>query len=106
MTSYATCAHFRGSQTSCRADIDVETLRDEHGRLPCAVMRGITGSASCDRIAMPVAAIAEVGRMLRGLERVEAGLCHQCGEEVTGMMDFNDNILALPCRHTMKHARD
>lgn len=104
--SFATCVHYRGSAVVCKAGVDVEQLRDHNGRLPCATMRGITGELACDRRSMPSAVAAEPGRMVTAFQRLMSGLCPACGGEIAGEMIFNDNVLALPCRHVLRHAKD
>jgi len=103
---FATCIHFRGSGVECKALVDVETKRDQYGRVPCVVVRGITGELVCDRRELPTTVDVQPGPMATRLELAESGRCPTCKGEKTGEMEFNGNVLALPCRHVIWHARE
>ena len=101
--SIVRCAHYRDSFSTCKAGIDPKSVTDAHGRLPCVVIRGITGQLVCAKLALPAPALVdEGGEMARALARLQAGRCPKCDKLIAGEMEFNGAILALPCRHVLR----
>lgn len=101
----AFCVSYRGSLTTCHAGIDIETKRDQYGRVPCAIIRGITGEIACDRLEISKDVPVELGVMTQMLARAQAGQCVKCGQLIEAEMDMNNNVVALPCRHVIRHER-
>lgn len=107
MSDRSFCTSYTGSQTVCHAGIAIESVRDLHGRVPCAVIRGITGELACDKLSFPPPSPqAAKGEMVLQLERMFAGQCPRCGELIAGEMEFNGALLAMPCRHVIRGARE
>lgn len=101
----STCIHYRNSHSRCRADIDVSELADSDGRIPCLVIRGLTGERPCVKLAIQPPRAAETqGQMVTMLSAILAGCCPRCHEEVAGEMEFHGSILAMPCRHVLRSA--
>lgn len=101
----AQCSRYRGARETCRAEVDVETLRDEEGRLPCVVISGRTGVIGCDELDLPRTAAGEPGgRMAKLLAELEAGRCPTCSRAITGEATDGDDVVALPCRHVLLRA--
>lgn len=97
------CIHFRGAQTTCGADVDVEAMRDAELRLPCQEIRGTAGQHACARRIWPAAAAAgEPGRMRQRLDRITEDRCPICAGPITGERAIDSHIIALPCRHVLR----
>lgn len=101
--SYRACVHYSSSVMPCRAGVDPVLLTDDDGRLPCVVIREITGKHACSKLEfMPFAAVAEAGEMAKGLVAFLGGRCPKCNVPIAAEMEFNESILALPCRHVIR----
>lgn len=101
----ATCAHFTGARSTCRAGRSVETYRDSELRLACRRIRGIQGAISCDAFTtQPPKRSGEVSALLRGLERAADGSCPVCGDPVTSERTVGEGVFASPCGHKLRSA--
>jgi hypothetical protein len=69
------------------------------------VIREITGKHRCDKLQLPAAAAVEEGRMARALAAMLAGACPTCLVPIAGEMEFNESLLAMPCRHVIRSAK-
>ncbi len=101
------CAHYNGSGLPCKKGVDPGMVRDHEDRTPCVEIRGITGKVNCDLRVMPEGPPrGELGPASQALAQVLSGLCVTCGQIIEGEMEFNGAVLALPCRHVRRSARD
>lgn len=104
MADRRACLRLAGPLT-CAAGVDVEQVRDEDGRLPCLVIRGVTGAVACDLRELPERPTArDLGPMSAALERAAAGRCPECDGPVDQEHQLpNDGpLVALPCRHALR----
>ena len=98
-----TCVHYRSTHAACRANVDVRDLVDADGRVPCVVIRGITGQKPCNLLELITGdAPGEAGPMAKMLTALLDAKCPKCGAQINGQMEFNDAILAMPCRHVLR----
>ena len=82
-------------------------MHDDEGRVPCVIIRSITGKTVCHRIAIPkTPQIVERGPMTDMLAAMLASKCPRCNGPINGELDFNGAVLALPCRHVLRGALD
>lgn len=96
------CRHYRGARSICGAGVDVEQLRDDEQRLPCVVIRGVSGSIPCDERDLPAsAAPVPAGRLVSALEQLEARRCPQCRAPIEREATVGANVVAMPCRHRL-----
>lgn len=102
-----TCLHHNGTGQTCKRGVEPHMVTDHVGRVACHEVRGICGAVACDLRQFPeVEPIRRFGPASKMLAAVLDGLCASCGQVVTGEMEFNGAILALPCRHVIRSARD
>jgi hypothetical protein len=95
--------NYASSALVCRAGIDPRSVRDDDERMPCVVIRGITGTISCERLELaPAAPSSEVGEMAKALAAIMSRRCPKCEQVIEAEMEFNDSILAMPCRHVIR----
>jgi hypothetical protein len=101
------CVKYSGSNLVCKAGVDPGTLRDDEDRIPCVVIRGITGKVACPiRQLEPEPAVAERDPMARALDALLHGRCPSCGEPTTGEYTHDDGrVFAMPCRHVIRSVR-
>lgn len=105
--SYAACVHFRSTSSACHKGVDPKDVTDKEGRMPCVSVRGVTGEIACDMRLMPADAPAGTpGPATEMLNAMLEGKCPTCKREIAGEMEFNGAILAMPCRHVIRPARD
>lgn len=101
MTDRATCTNF--VKGACAAGADIEQLRDEDLRLPCLVIRGVTGAVNCDLRELPNSAPNDApGRLVHELENRLAGLCPTCEQPVVDERLVEGRVVAHPCRHLLR----
>ena len=75
--------------------------------MPCAIIRNLTGKLLCDRIALsPLPPEESPGSMAMMLAAITSGRCPKCSGSVAGEMEFNGAILAMPCRHVIRSAKE
>jgi hypothetical protein len=103
--SLRTCIHYRNTVAPCAAGVDPRSVTDADGRLPCAVIRNITGSIACAKLEFPTVANQVSGPMTQTLESIFEGNCPTCGTRIAGEMEFNEVFLALPCRHVLRSVK-
>lgn len=103
-----TCVHYNLAGLPCKKGVEASQVTDDEHRTPCVAIRGITGKVACDLRVMPVepSVDGELGQASRMLAQVLAGKCPRCNNPIAGEMEFNGAILALPCRHVLRSARD
>lgn len=97
------CIHYRNSYSPCKANVDVEDLADDAGRVPCVEVRGVSGSCVCDLRTWPAEQQVERGPMSKMLGALLEHLCPTCGEEIVSEMEWADSKVALPCRHVIRN---
>lgn len=103
----ARCEYWNGTGLPCKKGVPPAQVIDEDHRVPCVVIRGITGKVACDLRVMPeIPTAGELGPAAKMLAAVLDGDCPKCGERVHGTMEFNGAILAMPCRHVLRSARE
>lgn len=101
--TYRACVNYASSALICRAGIDPVSVRDADERMPCVVIRGITGTIPCDKVELAaVPPSNEVGEMAKALSAIMARRCPKCEGPIEAEMEFNDSILAMPCRHVIR----
>lgn len=101
------CVHYTSSGLDCHVGIPTDSMLDDEGRMPCVEIRGITGKLHCVELKMPARSLgSSPGEMSKALAAIMVGRCPKCNEEIAGEMEFNENILAMPCRHVIRSARD
>lgn len=104
--SIAHCVHFTSVATTCRVGVDPGTVTDDDGRMPCVVIRGITGTIACDKLQLPAKpGGGEPGRMGKMLSKLLDGICPTCGEAIRGELELDGQVIAMPCRHVIRSAR-
>lgn len=104
MADIQRCRHYAGSSTPCAVGLVPQSFRDDDGRLPCVVMRGVTGAHPCDLREMPPApADTAPGSMSIALAALTAGRCPSCGDTMTGEYEHDDGrVYAMPCKHVIR----
>lgn len=104
--SSTVCMHYSSSSLPCRAGVNVANLRDDDGRIPCVVIRDVTGTVRCDLMQMPKQPAAqEPGSLSRSLASLVAGRCPTCDTPIRGEADLDDKVVAMPCRHVLRSAK-
>lgn len=100
------CVHYTSSGLDCHAGISTDSMLDDLGRMPCVEIRGLTGKLHCAELKMPAPKPGSVpGAMSKAFEALANRLCPKCSEPIAGEMEFNDNMLAMPCRHVIRSAK-
>lgn len=101
--SSTVCRNYCTSSMPCRAGVNVANLRDDEGRIPCVVIRGVTGSVRCDLMDMPRAPAAEEpGSLSRALNSLTAGRCPTCDTPIRGELEVEGRVHAMPCKHILR----
>jgi len=101
------CIHYAGSGQTCHAGVDVATMRDSEERVPCAVIRGLTGTKPCEHRDVPEPpAPQQPGSLTTRLNALLLGLCPTCEEPVRGEAEIDGNVYAMPCEHVLRSAKD
>ena len=97
------CRHYVNTYSTCGAGVDVAGLVDAGGRVPCMVIRGVTGLLACASIAIDADKTPDAGEMVRRLTLFTAGQCPTCERTMTGTAEVpNGAVVALPCRHVLR----
>ncbi len=100
------CKHFAGSSHVCHKGVDPAALRDDEDRLPCVVIRGITGKVACPiRELEPPPPEAQRGPMAKALDALLSGHCPSCGQMTTGELELDERVYAMPCKHVIRSVR-
>lgn len=102
------CVQWTGAEI-CAAGIPVRSTIDDQGRMPCSVIRGVTGAYGCKRRSIPDVVDelgAGAGEMVVALAAITSGNCPLCRHPMSGEYEMGGVVTAAPCGHVLRTRRD